>query len=272
VPLSARAFTARYASCEGQPTSPTGIDIGGLSHTISMQTLLPPLSARGSRCCRPTVAPMSHLDHRVVAAWAATSWLHEPGPPASPSDVQFVEQAVGRTLPQAVRDLYQRHDGGTWVGGDLSLMPLLSGGDVSVARASAAHRRWGWPVPDEVVIFGSDGGGDPLGLWLPDAAARPVVVKIGAIFAPGSMGIVGEDLNAFLRAWTAYHLLLPHREAVTAGLDALELPDRLRSDDPDDETLAQIFEWASPTIMVSKSDPYEAELTAEDVRRIAEDG
>jgi hypothetical protein len=216
---------------------------------------------------------VSHLDNRVLAAWAATAWLHEPGPPASLGDLEAAEQAVGRRLPETLRELYQRHDGGSWLGGDLALMPLLAEDDLSIARASTAHREWDWPVPDDVVIFGSDGGGDPLGLWLPAAApAQPLVVKIGAIFEPGCMGIIGEDLNAFLRAWTAYYLLVHDREAAAAGLNALELPEHLRSGDPEDESFAQIVRWASPTITDSMSDPYEARLTAEDVRRIAAGG
>ena len=151
-------------------------------------------------------------------------------------------------------------------------MPLLAGGDLSVARGSTALREWDWPIPDDVVIFGSDGGGDPFGVWLPTAEARPVVVKIGAIFKPGCMGIMGEDVNAFLRGWTAFYLLLSEEDEATAGLDALELPERLRSDDAGDETFAQIMAWASPTITGSLSDPYEALLTAEDVRRIAANG
>jgi hypothetical protein len=212
---------------------------------------------------------MSELDDRVWQAWTATAWLHEPLPPASPDELDSVEQSIGRPLPGAFRELYQRHDGGSWLGSDLVLMPLQTGGELSVAQASAAHRAWDWPVPDELVLFGNDGCGDPVGLWLPATATRPIVAKIGAIFEPGCMGIVGEDLNAFLRAWTAYYLLLPDREAATAGLDALELPDHLRSDDPDDETFAHIVEWASPTITGSMSDPYKARLTADDVRRIA---
>ena len=215
---------------------------------------------------------MSALDNRVLAAWTATAWRHEPRPPASLDELKSLEQSVGRSLPRAFRELYQRHDGGSWLDGDLVLMPLQTGGELSVAQASKAHREWDWPIPDELVLFGSDGGGDPLGLWLPAVSTRPIVVKIGAIFEPGCMGIVGEDVNAFLRAWTAYYLLLPDREATTAGLDALELPDHLRPDDPDDGTLAQIIEWASPTITGSVSDPYEAQLTPDDVRRIAADG
>ena len=79
-------------------------------------------------------------------------------------------------------------------------------------------------------------------------------------------------LNAFLRGWTAFYLLLSEEDEATAGLDALELPERLRSDDAGDETFAQITAWASPTITGSLSDPYEALLTAEDVRRIAANG
>src|SRR4051812_44790960 len=195
---------------------------------------------------------MSHLDDRVLAAWSATASLHEPGPPASRGELETVEQAIGRRLPGALRELYQRHDGGSWFHSDLVLMPLLAEGGFSVARASAAYRGWGWPIPDEVVIFGNDGGGDPFGLWLPAVAARPVVVKIGAIFEPGCMGVVGEDLNAFLRAWTAYYLLLPDREITIQGLDALELPEHLRADGPDDETFRQILEWASPTLAGSR--------------------
>ena len=213
---------------------------------------------------------MSSLDPAVLAAWELSAWLHEPEPPASVSDLDSAEQAIARPLPQALRDLYLQHDGGSWLGGDLVLLPLLSGGDVSVASGSSTHRGWDWPVPDEVVIFGNDGGGEPFGLWLPDAAARPVVVRIGQIFEPGCMGVVGEDLNAFLRAWTAYYLLLPDDgDELGPALDALGLPELLRSDDPDDETFAQIIEWASPSLDASVNDPYEARLTTEDVRRIA---
>src|SRR4051794_24443003 len=114
---------------------------------------------------------MSHLDNRVLAAWRATASLHEPRPPAALGELESVEQALGRRLPEIFRELYQQHDGGSWLGGDLALMPLLTGDDLSVARGSTALRGWDWPVPKEVVIFGRDGSGDPLGLWLPATAA-----------------------------------------------------------------------------------------------------
>lgn len=175
-------------------------------------------------------------------------------------------------MPPAFRELYARHDGGSWLAGDLVLFPLVREHDLTVARASTTYRGWEWPVPEELVLIGTGGGGDPIGLWVPAATpGRPLVVGVGSVFEPGCLGILGEDLDSFLRAWTAYHLLLPDREEVTAALDALELPRRLRADDPDDETFALVGEWASPTIPRSLRDPYQARLTADDVRRFASD-
>ncbi len=83
------------------------------------------------------------------------------------------------------------------------------------------------------------------------------------------MGIVGQDLNAFLRAWTAYYLLLPPSGTTTAGLDAVDVPEELRSHDPDNAVFAQIREWAGPTVPSSSADPYKGQLTAADLHRIA---
>lgn len=214
---------------------------------------------------------MTHLDRRILDAWTATEDMHRPDPAATPDSLTAAEHAIGRRLPQAFRELYLVHDGGGWLGHNLNLLQLDDGneaGEGSVTRAAAAYRGFGWPVPDEVVVIGNDGAGDIFGLWLPEEDERPLVVTIGAIFEPGCMGIAGQDLNAFLRARTAYYLLPPD-EATTAGLDALDVPAELRHLDPDDTTWAQINEWASPTAPHSLMDAYEARLTAADLHRIA---
>lgn len=83
------------------------------------------------------------------------------------------------------------------------------------------------------------------------------------------MGIVGQDLNAFLRTWTAYYLLPSPGGTTTAGLDALGLPEEFQAQDPDDTAFARFYEWASPTVPSSLGDPYECRLTAADLHRIA---
>jgi len=207
------------------------------------------------------------LDPRILAAWAASSGLHAPAAPASDSDVAGAVTALGRRLPQALVELYRAHDGGSWLQGNLGLLPL-AGDELSLARASDSYRSWDWPVPDEVVVFGADGGGDPFGLWLPvDGGGRPVVVAIGQVPGPGCMGVVGADLNSFLVARTAYYLL--GEDGTGPALDALQLPAHLRSDDPDDEVFDSVVAWASPGITGSMRDPYSARMTADDVRRFA---
>ena len=81
-----------------------------------------------------TVPCMSHLDPGLLAAWTATGWFHEPGPPGSPGDLESLEEAVRRRLPEALRELYLRHDGGSWLGGK-------TGGRYGVARWKASSRQ-----------------------------------------------------------------------------------------------------------------------------------
>ncbi len=212
---------------------------------------------------------MTHLDRRILDAWAATPDMHDPHPAAAPDSVTAVERVIGRRLPQAFHELYLVHDGGGMLLRNLNLFPLHDESELSVTNAAATYRGWEWPVPDEVVLFGENGCGDPFGLWLPGAGARPLVVVVNAFFEPGCMGIAGRDLNAFLRTWTAYYLLLPPRGTTTAGLDALDVPEELRSHDPDDAVFAQIMKWADPTLPSSSADPYEGQLTTADLHRIA---
>lgn len=212
---------------------------------------------------------MIHLDRRILDAWAATRDMHDPNPAAAPDSVVAAEHVIGRQFPQAFHELYLVHDGGGLLLHNLTLFRLHDESELSVTNAAATYRGWGWPVPDEVVLFGENGCGDPFGLWLPGVGARPLVIVVNAVFEPGCMGIVGQDLNAFLRTWTAYYLLLPPHGTTTAGLDALGLPGELRADDADDAVFAQIMRWADPTLPSSCGDPYEGLLTADDLHRIA---
>lgn len=204
----------------------------------------------------------------VLSAWAARDDMHAPNPPAPHDRVAAVEHTIHRELPSAFHELYAVHDGGQWLNGNLTLLPLDDGSELSVARASDTYRSWGWPIPEQVVVFGNDGCGDPFGVWLPTSRVRPLIVTVGAIFEPDCMGLVGDDLAAFLVARTAYYLL-PQDHATIDGLDALEVPESLRALPPDDATFARLIQWASPTISPDLISPYTARLTTDEVHRAA---
>jgi hypothetical protein len=73
--------------------------------------------------------------------------------------------------------------------------------DLTLANASDRLRSWEWPVPDEMVIFGSNGQDSSFGVWVPrDGGARPIVVEIGEIFEDACLAVVGDDLEFFMLA------------------------------------------------------------------------
>ncbi len=67
--------------------------------------------------------------------------MHDPNPAAAPDSVAAVECVIDRRLPRAFHELYLAHDGG-WFLGNLNLMPLDDGSELSVRKASATYRGW----------------------------------------------------------------------------------------------------------------------------------
>jgi hypothetical protein len=207
---------------------------------------------------------------KVLTAWSASADLHSPNPGAPPHDLERAQADIGRPLPDDAIELYRELDGGELLHGNLNLLPLLPEGvTLAVTTSSDLLRSWDWPIPDELLIFGGDGTGDQFGIWLPTARdARPLIVQVGEIFEERSFAIVGDDLPGFLLARTAFYLLsFAEDEDTSAGLAALDLPDRLRElpADGDDDTYFELLAWANPELPDPRPDPYERGLTAAEV-------
>jgi hypothetical protein len=189
---------------------------------------------------------------------------------ATIAQLHEAESNLCRTFPEEFFELYRRCNGADVLDGNIQLYPL-DGGDLSVAHSSEFLRASGWPIPEELVIFAGNGGGDSFGLWLPENWTRDtVVVEVGAILTGGSFAIVGTSLARFLRGRTAYYLLL--LECAGVALDKLEVPPNLRkrqSDALDEENYDAFLRWASPELPDYALSPYEARLTAEDLRSYA---
>lgn len=189
---------------------------------------------------------------------------------ATAFELKRAEKQLGRKLPSEVIDLYRQCNGADVLGSNLVIDPII-GETLSLVGSSDFLRKAEWPIPDDALVFGGDGGDELYALWLPrDRVERPLVIEVGSIFQPGSFSIVGTSLPRFLRSRTAYYLLL--EECAATALDAIAVPQKFRKHSPDglDDTLFdEIFRWSDPGLPNLPLSPYDAHLTADDVRKLA---
>lgn len=202
----------------------------------------------------------------------------------SPETLDAVERKLGRPIPPQLREWSRTVGGGaSLVGGNLRTYapikaPRVPGPYLATARNALRSREW--VVPDEVVPFGSDAGGDVFGIWSPvGGGARPLVVLIGAGDGTEdvpSCAVVGEDLFAFLSGWIAHYVYAEHEELAEEVQDLLGLPLDLQGI-PDEiarsvgQHLQACLRWASPTLPDLLYDPDKGwPLSVEDVRELAE--
>jgi SMI1/KNR4 family protein SUKH-1 len=199
----------------------------------------------------------------VVNSWRLSGTC-DLGPGATDSELREAEKMLRRKFPPTLIDLYRQCNGAYVLGGNIMIDPL-DGKKLSVAQSSEFLRKAEWPIPDEAVVFGTDGSDDLFALWLPrDRVEKPIVMQVGSIFQPGSFSIVGTSLPRFLRSRTAYYLLLEECEG--SALDELEVPRKFRGYAAD--KLA-IYRWSDPELPNFPLSPYDAHLTADDVRKFA---
>ena len=203
----------------------------------------------------------------VLEAWRqsqGSSWF---GAPADEATIAQVELTLGRPLPPALKSLYRLSDGMAPLDGNLMIEPMSGAVDRGLVGLAERLRGWDWPIPDELLVFGGNGGDDQFGLWYPQGASASdptPVVMVGAVFEPACLALVGTDLPRFLRAWSGYYLVQGSSPA--PALDALELPAELRVID-DAAGLEPYFRWADPDLPDPDPDPYAKGL---DARSLAE--
>lgn len=205
---------------------------------------------------------------RVLKAWELSHACHEAEPGVPADAFERAERTLKRSLPPVVAELYEAVGSGAFVGGNFTLHPLFPSEDddesLALTTASDLLRSWGWPVPEEMVIFGDDGTGNSFGLWVPaQADAQPLVVQIGEIFEDGCLAVVGDDLASFLLGWTAYYLPLVCGADTDDAAAALGVPDELRAraENGSRDALSAALLWSSPALPDPCPDPYERGLT-----------
>jgi hypothetical protein len=219
---------------------------------------------------------MDRAIERVLAAWRISAESDELAEPASEETIAEAERALGRPVPDDLKTLYRFSNGMGPLGGNLAVVPLLDtdhadGEEIGLVNLGDRLRGWDWPIPNEVLVFGGNGGDEQLGLWYPSGAPADgptPVVMIGSIFEPGCLALAGTDLPDFFLAWSGYYVVL--LEAPAEALDALGLPGSLRKIDADG-SLAPYFRWADPSLPDPEPDPYSQRLAVEDIAAIIEE-
>lgn len=186
---------------------------------------------------------------------------------ATDEAIAVLEKTLRGSLPADMRACYLRTDGADVLGGNIALYPI-QGAKFSVRELSQFYRDSKWPVPEDVVIFGGDGCGDPFGIWTPShRGSKPLVVKVGAIFEPGCMAVVGTTFSRFLLGRSVFYLLSDG--APYSVLDLLGVPESMRMSDLANLIYDEVVRWADPELPALPIDPYTARLTEDDVRQAA---
>ena len=207
----------------------------------------------------------------VIDCWSIIGDIDRDTVGVSDTEIDKAEQLLSRKLTVELRALYQISNGLSLLAGNLEIVPLFGESeDFGLTNYSNLLRKWDWPVPDELIIFGGNGSSDVLGIWLPKDSlqiiAQPVVM-LGEVFEPRCMAIVGTSLCNFLRVWSAYYTY-----DNADSLDALGVPPELRNFEEDDALLAALYAWGDPAIPNCIPDPYTAGLISEEINEICAKG
>ena len=229
---------------------------------------------------RPPSAP-----NPVADSWSRIeTWLgkHLPAvkeslrPGVSRADLAAFEKAVGRPLPEDVRESYRIHDGqrpipGVWFGGVIfgdAVCPLLDSTDSMTSKSVLSEwRDWAElyedlkKTPGKLASFGKDCSSVPAEAihcdytnpgWIPLYTEEGYSASFGVDLDPGPKGVTGQVINfgrddqrKYVLAWSWKQLL--HEVAVELEAGNFVLKDNSRVKDGG---LLKTFQLKHPAVKV----------------------
>jgi|GEM_PF-3225205 len=178
----------------------------------------------------------------LLACMASRPDLFQPNEPALEADLLAAEEVLARPIPESLKVIYRCLNGYGSADGNLDVYPLHGGTKLSLVSTTATYREWEWPVPDEVLLFGANGSGEPYGLWTgPHDSERfpSPVIQIEEIFEPDCMRIVSATVEDLLIDDVVWTLLFEGAQAEAAA--AFEIPE---ADLPDRQVIKALLEGA----------------------------
>ncbi len=200
---------------------------------------------------------------RFLTFLKATESEHEVGSPARGADLAYV--------PAPLRPLYQRMDGAALFDGDLLFFP--ANGDMdedgTVRHASRLAREAEWPIPQEVILFGRDTGGEVLGVWIgprnADRFPSPILLT-GLLFQPAAHSLLATSFERYLLTTTVWHCF--GTELSVEAFRDFQVPKHLQVGELEDLDAEAWFAWADPALPELPGDPYKEPLTGAQIREI----
>jgi len=205
---------------------------------------------------------MNHLD--FIKKLAGKGFI-ELNNPATDEEIIEVETSLKVKFPVLLKELYKYSNGLYAFNGSLQLYPLNSD-DFSILKASDVHRSWDWPVPNEMVLFGDNGQGEPFGLWFSseDKTKKNFVTQIGEIFEDKPLTILSNSFDDFIEIYFSTELLIEEPENYDLVKEFVDI-DKSIIDIDEDKILFVIRDKINPELKKLKSDPYKDRLSAEEV-------
>ncbi len=188
---------------------------------------------------------------------------HELGAPAFGTELNSV--------PAPLRAFYKQMNGASLFDGDLLF--FAAGGppdeDGTVQHASRLAREAEWPIPQDVVLFGRDTGGEVLGLWTGprDAAKFPSpIVLTGLLFQPAAHALLATSFERYLLTTTVWHCF--GTELAETAFAAFQVPKALQVEELEDLEADEWFAWADPALPALPGDPYQEPLTGAQIKTL----
>ncbi len=247
--------------------------------------------ARGEEATvTPTTEGLSPTEklQRVIEAWKLSGEPMGLAPGVSAAEIHEAELQLGWSIPGSLRSLYELGNGFFGSFGVINLWALqsTSNKEASLVFGTAWHRSVGWPLPEELVLFGDEGADNMYGIWMPGSSEEPIVVECGACFEEPCMAVAGDDIPSFLLGHSADYFLTTASDFydVEPMLDVLGLPAELRSFEReamgsitatdgrelgvvyiDPEVSLRLIRWANSGLPDREPDPYDRNWTVDQI-------
>ncbi|MBK7930991.1 MAG: SMI1/KNR4 family protein [Bryobacterales bacterium] len=187
----------------------------------------------------------------LIRCWRQTPGEQQFRPAATAAELALAEEKLSLTLPPALRQLYTFSNGLSLFQGHLTFYPLHEEkSEICLTRVTPWLREQNWLVPAEILIAGSTGTGDPIGVWIgPKSAGLSLpVVQIDQSFQPNCFSLASTGLIPYLTFETALDLAMSERGGELHTV--LGAPVSLPAYDIDsDDAIDAWAEWIDPQLL-----------------------